>query len=180
MGRGSCKLILYLPPGGSIEDRQPPPYLPPSHMSSPSPSAHFVAEKETGLSRPKILDDAASSHTSVTIDPASASRQDVDINAQFEHEAYGPAAGEEPEDSYEVNIPPDDPENPKSWSRMYRWYITALSAMLLFNAYVALPLFDHEVCPDHMKPTARLRRQHQKESSLSSLNTSTSDLRWLR
>ena len=149
-------------------------------MSSPSPSAHFLAEKENGFSRPKVLNDAASSHTSVTVDPASASRPDLDINAQFEHEAYGPAAGEEPEDSYEVNIPLDDPENPKSWSRLYRWYITALSAMLLFNAYVALPLFNHEVCADYMNPAAHLRRQHQKGSSLSSLSTSTSDLRWLR
>ncbi|RDX41756.1 MFS general substrate transporter [Lentinus brumalis] len=107
-------------------------------MSSPSPSALArPSEKENELSRPKSLGDDTSSQSSATIDPGSASRQDVDINAQFEHEAYGPAAGEEPEDSFEVNIPLDDPANPKSWSRAYRWYITALSAMLLFNATFA-------------------------------------------
>ena len=108
-------------------------------MSSPSLSVHGLASKENRLCLPKALDDAASSHTSATIDPTFASRPDVqvDINAHIEREGYESAPGEEPQNSYEVSIPPDDPENPKSWSRMYRWYITALSAMLLFNAYGA-------------------------------------------
>ncbi|KAI0739594.1 MFS general substrate transporter [Daedaleopsis nitida] len=32
---------------------------------------------------------------------------------------------------------PDDPDNPKAWSRLYRWYITMLSAILLLNATFA-------------------------------------------
>ncbi|KAI0822202.1 MFS general substrate transporter [Trametes gibbosa] len=32
---------------------------------------------------------------------------------------------------------PDDSDNPKSWSRPYRWYITMLSAMLVLNATFA-------------------------------------------
>lgn len=31
---------------------------------------------------------------------------------------------------------PDDPDNPKRWSRPYRWYITMVGALLVFNAYV--------------------------------------------
>ncbi|KAI0776897.1 MFS general substrate transporter [Trametes elegans] len=32
---------------------------------------------------------------------------------------------------------PDDPDNPKTWSRPYRWYITMLSAVLVLNATFA-------------------------------------------
>lgn len=59
-----------------------------------------------------------------------------DVNIQFEHEAYGPAEGEKALDSFEVIMRPDDPDNPKTWSRPYRWYITMLSAVLVLNAYV--------------------------------------------
>ncbi|KAI0324201.1 MFS general substrate transporter [Cubamyces sp. BRFM 1775] len=34
-------------------------------------------------------------------------------------------------------MPPNDPENPKAWSRPYRWYITMLSAVLVLNATFA-------------------------------------------
>ena len=39
-------------------------------------------------------------------------------------------------DPFEVKIPVGDPANPKSWSSLYRWYITMLVATLLLNAYV--------------------------------------------
>ncbi|EJF55857.1 MFS general substrate transporter [Dichomitus squalens LYAD-421 SS1] len=32
---------------------------------------------------------------------------------------------------------PEDPDNPKTWSRLYRWYITMASALLLLNATFA-------------------------------------------
>ncbi|KAH9853006.1 MFS general substrate transporter [Lenzites betulinus] len=32
---------------------------------------------------------------------------------------------------------PDDPDNPKTWSRPYRWYVTMLSAVLVLNATFA-------------------------------------------
>ncbi|TBU37202.1 MFS general substrate transporter [Dichomitus squalens] len=32
---------------------------------------------------------------------------------------------------------PNDPDNPKTWSKVYRWYVTALSALLLLNATFA-------------------------------------------
>ena len=60
----------------------------------------------------------------------------ADVNLEFEQEAYGPL--EKPEDQFEVRMGPQDPDNPKSWSRAYRWYITALSAILLLNAYVVV------------------------------------------
>ena len=62
-----------------------------------------------------------------------------DVNSEFEHEAYGPPEGEKGVDPYEVRMGPEDSDNPKSWSRAYRWYITMLSATLLLNAYVAIP-----------------------------------------
>ncbi|OJT09245.1 hypothetical protein TRAPUB_14320 [Trametes pubescens] len=81
----------------------------------------------------------ASSRSSTIVDPEDRRReeQDEDVNSEFEHEAYGPAAGEKPVDPFEVTMGPDDPDNPKSWSRPYRWYITMLSAVLVLNATFA-------------------------------------------
>lgn len=39
-------------------------------------------------------------------------------------------------DPFEVTMGPNDADNPKSWSKTYRWYVTGLSALLLLNAYV--------------------------------------------
>lgn len=79
----------------------------------------------------------ASSRTPTAVDTSDRAEDD-DINLQFEHEAYGPAEGEKALDSYEVIMGPDDPDNPKTWSRPYRWYVTMLSAVLVLNAYVLL------------------------------------------
>ncbi|KAI8976291.1 MFS general substrate transporter [Trametes punicea] len=73
-----------------------------------------------------------------------------DVNSQFEHEAYGPAAGEKPVDPYEVTMPPDHPDNPKAWSRAYRWYITMLSALLVLNATFASSA-PEGIIPDMMR-----------------------------
>lgn len=62
--------------------------------------------------------------------------EDEDVNSEFEREAYGPPEGEKGVDPYEVRMGPQDPDNPKTWPRPYRWYITMLSAVLLLNAYV--------------------------------------------
>ena len=64
-----------------------------------------------------------------------------DINAEFEHEAYGPAPGEKPIDSFEVIMGLDDSDNPKAWSRPYRWWITILAAVLVLNACVLVLSF---------------------------------------
>ncbi|PIL32623.1 hypothetical protein GSI_05327 [Ganoderma sinense ZZ0214-1] len=39
-------------------------------------------------------------------------------------------------DPFEVRMGPNDVDNPLSWSKTYRWYVTGLSALLLLNAYV--------------------------------------------
>ncbi|OSD00382.1 MFS general substrate transporter [Trametes coccinea BRFM310] len=69
--------------------------------------------------------------------PSNTEGDDDDINSEFEHEAYGPAPGEKPVDPFEVTLPLTDPENPKAWSRPFRWYITMLSALLVLNATFA-------------------------------------------
>ncbi|KAI0755190.1 MFS general substrate transporter [Daedaleopsis nitida] len=60
-----------------------------------------------------------------------------DVNSEFEHEAYGPAPGEKAEDPFEVAMGADDPDNPKTWSPTYRWYLTMLGAVLVLNATFA-------------------------------------------
>nr|VWP00313.1 Calcium/proton exchanger [Ganoderma boninense] len=40
-------------------------------------------------------------------------------------------------DPFEVSMGPNDVDNPKSWSKTYRWYVTGLSAVLLLNATFA-------------------------------------------
>ncbi|KII93810.1 hypothetical protein PLICRDRAFT_101527 [Plicaturopsis crispa FD-325 SS-3] len=40
-------------------------------------------------------------------------------------------------DPYEVGFAENDPENPKTWSRTKRWYLTGLAAMFVFNATFA-------------------------------------------
>lgn len=85
----------------------------------------------------KSTNDMSSSRTSVTVDPASEDGNlGEDINTQFEHQAYGPAPGENIEDQFEVTMGLQDPDNPKTWGRVYRWYITMAAALLLLNAYV--------------------------------------------
>lgn len=44
-------------------------------------------------------------------------------------------------DPFEVTMGPDDADNPKAWSRPYRWYITMLSGVLVLNAYVFIFVF---------------------------------------
>ncbi|TFY79319.1 hypothetical protein EWM64_g4693 [Hericium alpestre] len=41
------------------------------------------------------------------------------------------------EDPFLVTFPPDDKENPKNWSGLYRWYLTAASGILVLNATFA-------------------------------------------
>ncbi|KAI1789345.1 MFS general substrate transporter [Ganoderma leucocontextum] len=40
-------------------------------------------------------------------------------------------------DPFQVSMGPNDADNPKSWCKTYRWYVTALSALLLLNATFA-------------------------------------------
>lgn len=81
------------------------------------------------------------------VDRPSIDNRDVnsdDVNSEFHHEAYGPDPGDKDWDAYEVRLAPDSLEHPHNWSRARRWYLTCLSGLLVFNAYVYLPV----VCPD--------------------------------
>ena len=104
-------------------------------MSSAATTPKLLSPAPTSehLHKPSMLD-SSSSRTSVTVNPQE--NEEEDVNTQFEHEAYGPAPGEKPDDPFEVTMGPQDPDNPKTWSRVYRWYITMASALLLLNAYV--------------------------------------------
>ena len=123
---------------------------------------------------PKSAPDMSSSQTSVTIDPTSEDANvGEDVNTQFEHQAYGPGPGEKPEDSFEVIMGPQDPDNPKTWGRVYRWYITMAAALLLMNAYVSylrtVKIHDPLTC--FAVPSRLL---HQKGSFFSSWSTLSS------
>ena len=103
---------------------------------------------------------------------------DSDINSEFEHEAYGPAPGEKPVDSFEIIMSPDDPDNPKNWSKAYRWYITMLSAVLVLNAYVVCTHFlsislTFLCAPEHS------RHLRQQGCFPNSWKSSVSALKWL-
>ncbi len=75
-----------------------------------------------------------SSQTATFIESADRSQEDVDAMAQ------APGEGE-PEDSFEMVMGPNDPDNPKTWSRPYRWLITMTAAILVMNAYVFVCIF---------------------------------------
>lgn len=126
-------------------------------MASANPTEHLP---------PKSLYDMSSSQTSLTIDPASEDANiGEDVNTQFEHQAYGPGPGEQPEDSFEVIMGPQDPDNPKTWGRVYRWYVTMAAALLLMNAYVShLRTINIHVLLTRF--TGLSHPPHQKESSL--------------
>ncbi|PCH34693.1 MFS general substrate transporter [Wolfiporia cocos MD-104 SS10] len=63
--------------------------------------------------------------------------EDADVETEFEREGLGPKAGEKDWDPYEAQLPEGDPDNPKSWSRPYRWYLTMLGGLLVMNATFA-------------------------------------------
>ncbi|KAL5535339.1 hypothetical protein ACEPAF_3433 [Sanghuangporus sanghuang] len=58
------------------------------------------------------------------------------LNDQFQHRFF-PGAEEQKKDPYLVEFDPDDPLDPKNWSRAYRWYLTILGGMLVLNATFA-------------------------------------------
>ena len=72
---------------------------------------------------------APSSRTATFIESADRSQEEIDPMAQ------APGEGE-PEDSFEMVMGPNDPDNPKTFSRPYRWVITMTAAILVMNAYV--------------------------------------------
>lgn len=74
--------------------------------------------------------------------------------------------GEKP-DPFEARMGPNDSDNPKSWSKVYRWYVTALSALLLLNAYVpdvSSHVVELRLLTDYV--LERLPRPRLSESSL--------------
>lgn len=90
--------------------------------------------KDVGAPSKTLVDVTSSRTSSITLDPCPNREAVVSPAEELAHEAYGPVSGEASEDEFEVTIALDDPANPKAWSRPFRWYITALSAILLFNA----------------------------------------------
>ena len=93
----------------------------------------MAAHPSTAISPPATAE--SSSRTPTFVDPAERADNE-DVVSQFQHEAYGPGPGEKPEDSFEITMNPNDPDNPKTWSRPYRWFVTMLAAVLVLNAYV--------------------------------------------
>ncbi|KAM5544315.1 hypothetical protein V8D89_001975 [Ganoderma adspersum] len=73
---------------------------------------------------------APSSRTATFIESADRSQEEIDAMAQ------APGEGE-PEDSFEMVMGPNDPDNPKTFSRPYRWLITMTAAILVMNATFA-------------------------------------------
>ncbi|KAL5536623.1 hypothetical protein ACEPAF_446 [Sanghuangporus sanghuang] len=59
-----------------------------------------------------------------------------DINEEFQHRLFPGREGHE-RDEHLVNFEPDDPLNPMNWERQYRWFLTILSGIILFNASFA-------------------------------------------
>ena len=72
-----------------------------------------------------------SSRTATFIDSADRSEEDVGVLSHPPSE--GPT-----EDSFEMVMGPNDPDNPKTWSRPYRWLVTMTAAILIMNAYVSI------------------------------------------
>lgn len=110
-----------------------------THLPPPSHSDHSQSALRGSNSR--TLLQASDSRSSTIVDSGTDLRRNdnedsEDVNSEFEREAYGPPEGEKGVDPYEVRMGSTDKDNPKTWSRMYRWYITMISAVLLLNACV--------------------------------------------
>lgn len=113
----------------SMNDSRPSTPAPPSSSQGRNLQVHAPHGATTSVD--------ASSRSSTIVDQGEPTEGDgEDVNSTFAREAYGPPDGEKPQDPFEVTIGPDDPQNPKTWSRPYRWYLTMLAAVLLLNAYV--------------------------------------------
>ncbi len=113
----------------SMNDSRPSTPTPPSSSQGRNLQVHAPDGATTSVD--------ASSRSSTIVDQGEPTEGDgEDVNSTFAREAYGPPDGEKPQDPFEVTIGPDDPQNPKTWSRPYRWYLTMLAAVLLLNAYV--------------------------------------------
>ena len=88
--------------------------------------------------RPDSADDAHSGTTTV-VEPTDVPQNTASDpgDEEVDRESYAPqgeAQKSRDQDPFEVRMGPHDPDNPKTWSKVYRWYVTALSAMLLLNA----------------------------------------------
>ncbi|THH33510.1 hypothetical protein EUX98_g640 [Antrodiella citrinella] len=70
------------------------------------------------------------SHSLVTSEP-----HDVEVGSR--EGSYSPEAEEKGLDAYQVRFEPGDPENPKNWSRLRRWNLTALASLLVLNCTFA-------------------------------------------
>ncbi|KAF7985297.1 hypothetical protein HWV62_6461 [Athelia sp. TMB] len=74
------------------------------------------------------------SHTSTVIEGAQSPAQDELLDPQVFQENE---RREEKEDPHLVNFTENDPENPKNWSNLKRWYLTMTAGLLVLNATFA-------------------------------------------
>ncbi|CCM02337.1 uncharacterized protein FIBRA_04429 [Fibroporia radiculosa] len=112
-----------------------------THPRNP-PSPSLTAQESPPVLSRQLNSESHASHVettshSSTVVESPHDREDDDVLSQFERETYGPHEGEKGWDKYEVTIAEDDPEHPKSWSRVYRWYLTMLAGVLVLNATFA-------------------------------------------
>ncbi|KZT04040.1 MFS general substrate transporter [Laetiporus sulphureus 93-53] len=109
-----------------------------SSFTRPNSLSTLPKEHEENQAESHSRASVADSHSPTIVDDLEEEALAEDeVQSEFHLEAYGPHPGEKGWDSFEVTIPLDDPENPKSWSRPYRWYLTMLGSVLVFNATFA-------------------------------------------
>ena len=110
-------------------------------MSSTVPSSSPpLAPPTTQAPGQQRIDEAhnveTGSHSSTIVDDNAAREHHEAAEQDTERSALGSKPEEKGEDEFEVKIGLDDPEHPHNWSRLYRWYLTAIGGLLVMNAYV--------------------------------------------
>jgi hypothetical protein len=118
-----------------------------------------ASEEELQFSKPKRTP-SIQSHAISTVShepPHHLTRPNISLSQSEKQDLRDPECGYPEEDSNEQieqrrNVEVKDPyfvewddsieemENPKNWSKKRKWYLTFLSSLLIFNAYVAHPL----------------------------------------
>ncbi|KLO07586.1 MFS general substrate transporter [Schizopora paradoxa] len=103
---------------------------------SAAPAVHVLpADKRVSTRKSALIPSA----TPTIVDDASSRTDGNDnesINEREGRELY-PGPDEQKTNPYLVEFGPDDKENPKNWSRIYRWYLTMLGGLLVLNATFA-------------------------------------------
>ncbi|KAG8985914.1 hypothetical protein FRB90_004367, partial [Tulasnella sp. 427] len=110
-----------------VEKQQPPPI----------PAVDTKANNRGSLGDELTAVESHSSHTPGSSNSANGSRSRHEANPADAPGEPNPSEKTE-QDAFLVKWDgPEDPENPKNWSVAYRWYITAVSGLLVLNATFA-------------------------------------------